>query len=148
MLIGYFITLAVLASFASLLAFLILNRKEIFGFLKERINRYSVICIVAIIAFFVIFSLLNVSATEQLYFDENIYQGIAINILRHANSLWCQYGTGYLGSCSVNALYHDPVGWSSFIAIAFAIFGIGTSTAYGMQLLVGAAVDYGSLSPG
>ena len=138
MLLGYVFTAAIFASLALFLAFLFFERKGLKKLFGERVNSYSIIALVAILAFFVVFSLLFVSPAEQLYFDENIYQGIAINMLKNGNGLWCQFGTGYLETCYINSLYHDPVGWSAFIAIAFAIFGIGTATAYNLELLSGA----------
>ncbi|MCL5239696.1 MAG: glycosyltransferase family 39 protein [Candidatus Marsarchaeota archaeon] len=137
LLLGYAITGAVYASFLLLLACVYMARKDISGLLRRGIDRYSLAILAAVIAFFLIFALVYVSPVEQLYFDENIYQGIAINILHNGNALWCQFGTGHLTSCSANALYHDPVGWSAFLAIAFAIFGIGIQTAYALELLCG-----------
>jgi Ca2+/Na+ antiporter len=138
MLLGYATTAAVLASFAGLVAFIFIGRKELRAVLSKRTDKYSVAALVAVLAFFIVFAATRVGAVSQLYFDENIYQGVAINILIHGNALWCQYGTGYLQSCFSNLVYHDPVGWSVFIAGAFAIFGIGVNTAYGLELAVGA----------
>jgi hypothetical protein len=138
MLIGYEITAAVLSSFIALVAFVVAGRKELSRVLRADISRYSLLVLLAVLAFFIAFSVLFVSPVEQLYFDENIYQGVAMNILAHGNALWCQYGTGYLRDCYVNQVYHDPVGWSVFIAMAFGLFGIGTGTAFGLELLVGA----------
>ncbi len=138
MYIGFEITAAVYASFVLMLAFLIRGRKEVMKLLQESVDRYSLVALAAILAFFVVFALLYVAPAEQLYFDENIYQGVALNILNHGNALWCQFGTGYVKTCYVNSVYHDPVGWSAFIAIAFAIAGIGPQTAYGLELIVGA----------
>ena len=136
-LLGYEVTAVIYSSFILMLAFLFLERKGIGDLLRKHIDRYSILALIVILLFFAAFSILWVSPTEQLYFDENIYQGIAINILRNGNALWCQYGTGYLSNCYVNEVYHDPVGWSAFIAIAFAIFGIGFGTAYNLELFVG-----------
>ena len=105
--------------------------------LRGRITKQSLIALFFILLFFVIFLAMFVHPAEQLYFDENIYQGIAINILKHGNALWCQYGSAYLGQCGLSVVYHDPVEWSFYIALAFGIFGIGTSVSYGMQLLAG-----------
>ena len=138
MLLGYATTAAVLATFASLLLFVFMGRKELREVLSKCINRYSLIALLAIRAFFRAFAATRVSAVSQLYFDENIYQGVAINILSHGSALWCQYGTGYLRNCFSTQVYHDPVGWSVFIAMAFALFGIGFNTAYGLELAVGA----------
>ena len=137
MLLGYEITAAVYSSLILIIAFLAIERKGIAQLLRGCIDRYSLAALAAILIFFLVFSILFVSPVEQLYFDENIYQAIALNILNHGNALWCQFGTGYAQTCYVNAIYHDPVGWAAIIAIAFAVFGIGPQTAYGLELLVG-----------
>ena len=136
--IGYLFTAAMAISFAGFVISAFLSKRDILAALDKSIGPRALIALFATIAFFVIFSLLFVHPAEQLYFDENIYQGIAINVLQHGNAEWCNYGTGYLHTCLSSVIYHDPVGWTFFMAIAFAVFGIGTTTAYGLQLLVGA----------
>ncbi len=139
MIFGYIVTAIVALAFTGLIAAIFLGRGDLRKALAPYVNIYSVLALAALVAFFVIFSILFVSPVEQLYFDENIYQGIALNILHNGNAVWCQYGTAYLASgCPYSVIYHDPVGWSLFIAMAFAIFGVGTQTAYNLQLLVGA----------
>ena len=98
----------------------------------------SILALGALVAFFIAFSLLYVHPAEQLFFDENIYQGIAINILHSGNAEWCQYGTGLLTKCYYSVIYHDPVGYPFILSIAFYLFGIGIGTAYSTQLLMGA----------
>lgn len=137
MIFGYIVTIIVALSFVSLIVSAWISRNAIRETVGKGIDRNSAAALFAIIAFFVIFSALYVSPVERLYFDESIYQGIALNILHNGNALWCQYGTAYASSCYANQIYHDPVGWSVFIAIAFGIFGVGTGTAYSLQLLVG-----------
>ncbi|MDE1860442.1 MAG: glycosyltransferase family 39 protein [Candidatus Micrarchaeota archaeon] len=138
MLIGYAITTAISLSLALLVTLVVYDRKEIRKALAKGISGVDVVALAVLLAFFVLFSLLFVSPTEQLYFDENIYQGIAINVLSHGNALWCQYGTGHLGQCFSNLVYHDPAGWPVLLAIAFGIFGIGMGTAYATELAMGA----------
>ncbi len=137
MLFGYLVTLIVSISFVSLMASIAIGRKDLAAALRPCINRYSVLLLALIVSFFILFSVLFVSPVERLYFDENIYQGIALNIMHSGNALWCQYGTANLAYCGYGQVYHDPVGWSLFIGIAFALFGAGTATAYGLQLFVG-----------
>jgi len=137
-LLGYIFTSVLAISLLSLIASLILTRKQISKELAPRIDKKTVLSLVVILSFFITFSLLFVSPTEQLYFDENIYQGIAMNILSHGNALWCQYGTGFVQTCFANSVYHDLIGYPFLLAIAFSIFGIGIWTAYALQLLVGA----------
>jgi len=134
--VGYATTAVLSIATLMLLFSVVLYRKEIFHVFRD-FNKVDLVALIAILAFFVLFSLLLMHPAEQLYFDENIYQGVALNILHNGNALWCQYGTGYLNNCYSNLVYHDPVEISFFLAIAFALFGIGIKTAYAMQLTVG-----------
>ena len=138
MVIGYVFTLIYAVLFAGLIASALMLRKVIAKKLSNDTSLQYLILVLVVIAFFVSFSLRYVSPVEQLYFDENIYQGIALNILHSGNALWCQYGTALVTSCPYSQIYHDPVEISFYIAIAFAIFGVGIQTAYGMSLFVGA----------
>ncbi len=136
--LGYVLTAVYIVLFAGLILSVTLYRKELAKALKGKITKRSLIALLFILIFFVVFLALFVGPAEQLYFDENIYQGIAMNILKHGNALWCQYGSVYVNQCGSAAVYHDPVEWSFYIAIAFSIFGIGTAVSYGMQMLAGA----------
>ena len=137
MLLGFAFTSVLIVAFASFFASLFYAKRELLEFFGKRINIYTIFCLIIILLFFLTFSLLFVHPVEQLYFDENIYQGIAMNILAHGNALWCQYGTGFLAQCSSNAIYHDLIGYPFLIAIAFGAFGISIGTAYALQLLIG-----------
>lgn len=138
--LGYVLTSVYIILSVGLLSAVAIYRKDLYKALKGRVTKRSLIALLLILIFFASFLVMFVHPAEQLYFDENIYQGIAINILKHGNALWCQYGSAYLGQCGANAVYHDPVEWSFYMAIAFGIFGIGEATAYGMQLLIGASL--------
>lgn len=138
MIIGYLFTSVYIVLFVGLLASLVFSASEIKKAMKGRISKASILAALLIVAFFVAFSLLYVHPAEQLYFDENIYQGIALNILNNFNALWCQYGTSYVTHCYNNAIYHDPVELSFYLAIAFAAFGASIQTAFGLELAIGA----------
>ncbi|MHB1830261.1 MAG: glycosyltransferase family 39 protein [Candidatus Micrarchaeaceae archaeon] len=138
MIIGYVFTAAFIVLFAALVASAFLSRKRILKALSGKISPFSVAIALVVMAFFVLFSVFFIHPVEQLYFDENIYQGIALNILHNGNALWCQYGTSLLSSCPLSELYHDPVEISFFIAMAFGLFGVGMQTAYALELAIGA----------
>ncbi|MDE1846354.1 MAG: hypothetical protein KGH53_03690, partial [Candidatus Micrarchaeota archaeon] len=110
LLIGYIFTGALTFLLASLLFLIFRSRKELLSTISHTLDKKTLLVLLGSLLFFLVFSLLFVIPTEQLYFDENIYQGIAINILSHGNALWCQYGTGFLTTCFNNALYHDIIG--------------------------------------
>ncbi|MGC8479439.1 MAG: glycosyltransferase family 39 protein [Candidatus Micrarchaeia archaeon] len=137
MIIGYTITTSVLISFVVLIFAVIFYRKNLNSLLKKHINKYTLLGLVLILAFFISLMLIFIHPVEQLFFDENIYQGIALNIVHSGNSLWCQYGTGLLTHCYSNQLYHDPVGIFVFLGIVLMLFGPGPQTAYNFQLFIG-----------
>ena len=106
-LLGYFITAATSISLVLLFLGVFFARKELGRSLaKSGVRLRTLFLLALIIIFFVSFSLLYVKQVEQLYFDENIYQGIALNVLKGGKALWCQYGTGDLSRCFVNQVYH------------------------------------------
>ncbi|MEM3839083.1 MAG: glycosyltransferase family 39 protein, partial [Candidatus Micrarchaeaceae archaeon] len=138
MIFGYAVTVVMFVSFIGLVAAVILGRRELYLAIRPYVNRYSLAALAALVLFFVLFSIFFVKPVEQLYFDENIYQGIALNILHNGDAAWCQFGTAEVKSCPSSIVYHDPVGWSFFIAIVFWLFGPGKAVAYNFQLFVGA----------
>ncbi len=138
MVIGYIFTAVYAMLFLAFLGSAYLSRKEISKVFRGNIDKITIAAALLIVLFFILFSILYVSPAEQLYFDENIYQGIALNILHNGNALWCQYGSAYAAQCPLSEIYHDPVEWSFHIALAFLFFGTGTSTSYALQLFTGA----------
>ncbi len=138
LLFGYAATAALAIALIWLIYAIVRGRRSISSALEGRINKQSLLALVLILGFFLTFSLIYMHPTEELYFDENIYQGIALNILHNGNALWCQYGSAYAASCPASEIYHDPIGLSFFIAIAFAVFGIGINTSYNLELFIGA----------
>lgn len=138
MIIGYIFTAVYAILFLAFLGSTYLSRKDIFRVFRGNADKITIAAALIIVLFFVLFSILYVSPAEQLYFDENIYQGIALNILHNGNALWCQYGSAYTVHCPLSEIYHDPAEWSFYIALAFLFFGTGTSTSYALQLFTGA----------
>ncbi len=137
LLFGYAVTIVLAGMLISLLYSVVKSTDLIANTLKKRINKQSLAALALIAIFFVSFSILYVHPVEELYFDENIYQGIALNILHNGNAVWCQYSSGYAINCPNSQIYHDPAGISFFLAIAFALFGAGIDTAYNMELAIG-----------
>lgn len=138
MIIGYIFTAIYIIFLAWFLASVYLARNTIRKAFAGKIDRKTIAAAAAIIIFFIAFLALYVHPVEQLYFDENIYQGIALNILHNGNALWCQYGSAQAINCPLNAIYHDPVEISLYLAMAFAILGPSVQTAYAFELAVGA----------
>ncbi|MEM3791393.1 MAG: glycosyltransferase family 39 protein [Candidatus Micrarchaeaceae archaeon] len=135
--LGNFLFVSSLASTAMLLSGIAIGRKELSKLLDYYVRTPFFFVAIGSMAFFASFALFFVSNVEQLYFDENIYVGVALNILHNLNEDWCQFGTGLLRNCYIQQHYHDPTGWSFFIAIAFLLFGPSNATASYAELFSG-----------
>jgi hypothetical protein len=136
--IGYLITAICTICLLSIVVLVILEIKGIKKLVAKSVNRYSVAALVCIVALFLVFSIFYMKKTELIFFDEQIYQSIALNIVKHGNAELCLYGTAGLKNCYSNGLGYDPVGYPFIIALAFRFFGAGISTAYNLEILFGA----------
>lgn len=137
-LIGYLITSACAISLIAFFAALLHARKDIKRVLSESLNRYSVIALCLIVLFFLLFSIFALPKTELIFFDENIYQGVALNILHSGNAMVCWYGTAYVQKCFWTELGFDPGGWPFLISVAFGAFGPSNATSHNLELFLGA----------
>ena len=70
--LGYVLTAVYIVLFAGLILSVTLYRKELAKALKGKITKRSLIALLFILIFFVVFLALFVGPAEQLYFDENI----------------------------------------------------------------------------
>ncbi len=136
-LIGYMVTAVDAIALICLIAALLMAAGDIKRVFSGQLNRYAIILLCLIIVFFLVFSIFLLPKTELIFFDENIYQGVALNILHSGNALMCEYGTQYVQKCFVNQLGFDPGGWPFILAVAFKFFGIGNNTSYNLELLMG-----------
>ena len=138
MVIGYLFTIAYIALLLGVVVSAFILRKTLVKRLLESTTKTYIALALLVVLFFVVFSSIYVHPVEQLYFDETIYQEIALSIMHTGNALWCQYGTAYLNWCEGYQIYHDPVEISFYLAIFFFLFGISSQTAYVMSLMMGA----------
>lgn len=135
--IGYSITIADSTAIILLIVSIVASRNTIKRAFSKRINWKSIAVLALIVAFFVAFVVLMLPRTELIFFDENIYQGIALNILHNGNSQMCEYGLQFVHKCYANELGFDPAGWPLLLAAAFGIFGPSNAASYNLELLMG-----------
>ena len=136
-LVGYLITGACALALTALVVSLLYARSDMKEVLSKNLNSYCIAALCLIVLFFLLFSIFALPKTELIFFDENIYQGIALNILHSGNALMCWYGTPYVQKCFSTELGFDPGGWPFLISIAFGIFGISNATSYNLELFLG-----------
>ncbi len=133
----YLFTVGILASFIGLLAGAYFSRKQIREIFEERgISLKKLLLAFAVVLVFVSAEALIVKPTQQLFFDDSIYQDMALNMLHMGQSWMCIYGN--LSSCIIGSTFHEPIGTAFLLAMGFAAFGVSRSTTYGTTFFIAA----------
>ncbi len=129
------IPIIVLFSISAMVIIVIIDFNEIWQIVNNIINKYSLVIISFIILFFLLFSILFLKKIELIFFDEQIYQSIALNFLKHGTASLCIYATSNLNKCYLSTIQFDPLGYPVILAIAFKLFGSNQLIAYNLELL-------------
>ncbi len=125
----YLMTLGVLISFFGTVVFAYASRKDIYGALRNSGLRKEHLLLVAAVALvFIAFEAIVVRPTQLLFFDDVIYQNMALNLLHMGQAWMCNYGNAL--TCFSGQVFHEPIGTSFNLAIAFAIFGANLGVTY------------------
>ena len=133
----YLFTIGILIAFLGTAVSAALSRRQIAGALRwARLRRWHIAAMLAILALFVVAQLAIVKPTQQLFFDDAIYQGGALDLLRMGQAWMCNYGTTL--TCLSGQVFHEPIGTSFTLAIGFALFGVHLATTYNTMLVVSA----------
>ena len=136
----YLYTISAATAFIGMLVALFLARRDIAGlFRRLKVKRAHMVAALAVLALFIAIEFFAVPATQQLFFDDVIYQGMAVDLL-HAGQAWmCNFGTPI--ACYAGEIFHEPIGTAFNLAIAFGVFGVSRATAFGTEFaLSGLAV--------
>lgn len=130
-------TAGIVASFIGLIAGVLYGRKQILkAFESVKINRSDMLLAVIIALAFIAIDILLVRPTQLLFFDDAIYQAMAQSLLHSGQAWMCNYGTAT--ACFSGQVYHEPIGLSFNIAMAFLVHGVNRGSAYGAQLALAA----------
>ena len=131
----YLFTMGVLVSFAGMLIGIYFSRKQIISIFKEKgVDLRKLLLSFAVVLIFVSAEALIVKPTQQLFFDDTIYQDMALNLLHMGQAWMCNYGTA--STCIAGSTFHEPIGTAFLLAIGFATFGLSRPTAYGTMFFV------------
>lgn len=136
-LLEYIFTIGILVSFLGVVIVSIFNRKVILGVLKSAgFKKSDLIIALILVLVFLAVELYLVKPTQLLFFDDAIYQGMALDFIHMGQAWMCNYGTPL--TCFQGQVYHEPIGLSFNIAISFLILGVHRSSAYIAQLVLAA----------
>jgi hypothetical protein len=131
----YLMTFGILLSFIALLASVVLGRRQLRAALKGYgITRRHVAYALLISLMFLVLELGLVHPTQQLFFDDTIYQAQALGLIHGGQAWLCDSGTPT--NCIVGEVFHEPIGTAFNLAIGFTIFGVSRGVSYGVMLLL------------
>jgi hypothetical protein len=131
----YLLTLGITVAFLGLLTGIILDRKNIARVMKHNGIGYQQFEIaLAIAILFLILEVSMVRPTQQLFFDDAIYQGMALDMIHTGQAIMCDYGTPL--NCFIGEVFHEPIGTAFNFALAFAGFGVKRYVAYATELFL------------
>jgi hypothetical protein len=133
----YSMTAGILIAFVGLVIGCIYDRRRIARAVKGAgLKRKHLVLALAIVAAFALIELCVVKPTQLLFFDDAIYQGMAQQLIHTGQAAMCDYGTP--STCFIGEVFHEPIGLSFNLAIAFLVFGAHRSVAYGTELFLAA----------
>lgn len=128
-LLEYIMTLGIIVSFVGTLLFAIKSRKYFGRELKKlKFSKRDFIIVLVILLVFILFEQIVVTATQQLFFDDAIYQGMALDLLHTGQAWMCNFGSPT--QCFSGVIYHEPIGESFNLAIGFLILGVHRVSSY------------------
>ena len=129
----YIMTLGIVVSFVGMLATMVLSRKWIKEILMNAgLSRRVLLGAVVIVIVFLGIEIALVKPTQQLFFDDSIYQGMALSLLHTGQAWFCDYGTPF--NCIAGEIFHEPIGESFNLAMGFALGGVSIMTTYNTQI--------------
>ena len=129
----YILTVSLIISFIGTLVAAVAARDHIKSALKGAgVKRWHLIIMIAIMLIFLLAELAIVKPTQQLFFDDAIYQGGALDLLHMGQAWMCNYGTP--SYCYSGQIYHEPIGTAFNLAVGFLFFGVNLATAYNTML--------------
>ncbi|MGI0100528.1 MAG: hypothetical protein ACREBH_02310 [Candidatus Micrarchaeaceae archaeon] len=136
-LLEYLFTVGIIISFVALVIGIFKDRKGIWKVLEERgLLGKDLAVVFAIVALFLFIELYFIKPTQLLFFDDAIYQAMALTLLHTGQAWMCNYGNAT--ACFSGQVYHEPIGLSFNMAIAFLFFGANRATGYGAELFLAA----------
>ena len=131
----YLFTIGILVAFFGLIVSIIRGRSDLAGVLRSSgmRRRHSLAMLLVVLAF-LIPELLVVNTTQQLFFDDVIYQSMAVTLIHTGQAWMCNYGNAF--ACYSGQVFHEPIGTSFNLAIAFLIAGANRTAAYATEIVL------------
>lgn len=139
-------TIGICISFFGLVSGVILDRKSILHELKRsNFNASAIIALVVALLIFIAIEIYVVKPTQQLFFDDDIYQAMALSLIHTGRAWMCNYGNA--NTCYIGGVFHEPIGLSFNIALSYLILGVNRTAAYAAQMgIASIAVIFAFLS--
>lgn len=134
----YSLPLSLLISFSAILVLSVMNR---YTFARKFSKVAKKTWIALLLIFLLGFSLRALTPqTHRIYFDEDIFENIAQNILNSGRAILCNYGTP--SGCEEYILNKQPNSYSFLLAITYAVFGVSEAAAFWLNVFIGSVTTF------
>ncbi len=125
----YSMTIGLLIAFITLLVSIALGKKQMLSVFSQcKLRKWHIALVVIIVLVFACAELYLVQPTQQLFFDDAIYQAMAQQLLHTGQAWMCDFGTP--NTCYIGEIFHEPIGTSFNLAIGFALLGVNQDAAF------------------
>lgn len=137
-LLEYLMTFGMVLAFTGTIVFGVGARRSFSNEVSSlKVSRRHIFAALAILAIFIMFEQAVVYPTQQLFFDDAIYQGMAVDMIHTGQAWMCDYGTP--AHCISGEVFHEPIGEAFNLAIGFVVLGVHRSSAYATGFALSAA---------
>ena len=131
----YMFTIGIAVSFFGLIIGAIIDRKNIADVLRSAgLKKRDLLIPIIIVLAFVAVELYLIKPTQLIFFDDAIYQSMSIYLLHTGQAWMCNFGSPT--QCFSGQVFHEPIGLSFNIALAFAVLGVNRTAAYAAELVL------------
>jgi 4-amino-4-deoxy-L-arabinose transferase-like glycosyltransferase len=115
------------------------------GALRRHLDRRDLGAMAALASLSLGLTLLVAPRTNRIYYDEQIYQGVAQNLADLRRAQMCNDGTVEYGrlQCWSSEYNKQPYAYPHLMGLAFRVFGVGSGVAFALNAAVMAASAMG-----
>jgi len=131
----WLLSAGLLVSFFGFLVSLFHSRRRIAAALSDAgVGRAQMGAALLVVLLFALVELITVHPTQLLFFDDVIYQSMALHLITTGQAIMCNFGTP--SACFSGQVFHEPVGTALSLAVGYLFAGVHLSTTYGTDFAV------------
>ncbi len=131
----YIFTAGIIVAFIGTVLGFVASWKSVRTILKGlRFTKRYLLIALAIVLVFIVMEKAIVKPAQQLFFDDAIYQGGALDLIHMGQAWMCNYGSPT--QCFSGEIFHEPVGTAFNLALGYLLMGVSESAAFNAWIFI------------